>query len=138
MLKRLLILALSIIPFQAVAKDALSEKRCMVSAIYYEANTQSDVGKRAVMDVILNRVKATGKSVCQVIAQPGQFSWFDKKPILKYNVEMKDLLKRMEGVGVVLMNENVKWFHHVIVKPKWAKKMSCMRLEEHMFCYERS
>jgi spore germination cell wall hydrolase CwlJ-like protein len=137
MLKHVLLIILLSLSLQSPA-FAEAENRCMASAIFYEANTQSIVGQRAVYDVIINRVRATGKSVCQVISQPYQFSWFDKKPLLPYNTKMKELLQRVESIGRVLINRNYKYFYHESISPKWAKKMDCVKLEEHIFCREET
>lgn len=61
---------------EAVA-DADRELTCLATGIYYEAKSEPLAGQLAVADVILNRT-ASGrfpKSVCSVIAQPGQFSF---------------------------------------------------------------
>src|SRR3546814_2671450 len=57
-------------------------RRCLTQAIYYEAATESDAGKAAVAQVILNRMKhpAYPNTLCGVIyqgsARPGcQFSF---------------------------------------------------------------
>lgn len=48
---------------------------CMSVAIYHEAHTQSERAKKAVGEIILNRVKhkSFGKTPCEVIHQKGQF-----------------------------------------------------------------
>lgn len=60
--------------FQLAAKNGIDTTRaldCLTSAIYYEAATESDDGKRAVAQVVLNRVRhpAYPNSVCGVIFQ---------------------------------------------------------------------
>lgn len=46
---------------------------CISQAIYHEARGESDLGKRAVGHVILNRSKKFKKTPCEVLRQPGQF-----------------------------------------------------------------
>lgn len=48
---------------------------CIAQAVYGEARGESDLGKKAVAHVILNRAKKRGLTPCQVIRQPGQFSF---------------------------------------------------------------
>jgi len=51
---------------------------CLALNIYWEARDQPDIGQRAVSHVVLNR-KADPRfpdSICGVIYQPAQFSWF--------------------------------------------------------------
>lgn len=72
-------------PFQLPHLSALqttNAERCLTQAIYYEAATESDAGKAAVAQVILNRMRhpAYPDSVCAVVYQgstrPGcQFSF---------------------------------------------------------------
>lgn len=131
MLKKILFTILSILPISVAAQ---TDKQCIASAIYYEANTESAVGQRAVMDVILNRAKLYKKSVCAIIKQPRQFSWYGKKPILPLNRKMKELLAKMDEVGRVLISEKYLYFFRKDLRPKWARKMDCVRLESHLFC----
>jgi spore germination cell wall hydrolase CwlJ-like protein len=63
--------------FSLMAKNGIDGTRaldCLTSAIYYEAATESDDGKRAVAQVILNRVRhpAYPNTVCGVIFQGSQ------------------------------------------------------------------
>ena len=60
--------------FVLAAKNGIDASRavdCLTSAIYYEAATESDDGKRAVAQVVLNRVRhpAYPNSVCGVVFQ---------------------------------------------------------------------
>lgn len=48
---------------------------CIAQAVYGEARGESDLGKRAVAHVILNRAKKRGITPCQVIREPGQFQF---------------------------------------------------------------
>ena len=53
------------------------DMRCLASAIYFEARGEPLAGQLAVAEVILNRAEAGrfGDSVCEVVKQPGQFSF---------------------------------------------------------------
>ena len=57
--------------FAAGRDDATTASQCMTQAIYYEAGNEPDAGKRAVAQVILNRVASPAfpKSVCAVVQQ---------------------------------------------------------------------
>lgn len=46
---------------------------CLAQAVYHEARGESDLGKRGVVHVILNRSKKFHKTPCEVLRQPGQF-----------------------------------------------------------------
>lgn len=54
---------------------------CLALNVYYEARGESYVGKEAVAHVVMNRLKAPEypDTVCEVVYQPGQFSWIAMK-----------------------------------------------------------
>lgn len=58
-----------------------SEHRCLAETIYYEARGESTAGKKAVANVVLNRVNhhRWPDTICKVVYQKGQFSWSNKK-----------------------------------------------------------
>ena len=69
-----------------------AEVRCLETAIHYEAKGESAAGKVAVGNVVLNRVAAANfpKSVCAVVKQKKQFSWYKGNDNL-FNSEVKIL-----------------------------------------------
>lgn len=48
---------------------------CIAQAVYHEARGESDLGKRAVAHVIINRSKKRGMTPCAIIRQPNQFQF---------------------------------------------------------------
>ena len=56
------------------------ELNCLNLAIYKEARGESILGQQLVAKVILNRVKDPSfpNSVCKVVFQPKQFSWYNQ------------------------------------------------------------
>lgn len=46
---------------------------CVAQAVWHEARGESDLGKRAIAHVVLNRSKKFHKTPCEVLRQPGQF-----------------------------------------------------------------
>ena len=83
MLKKLLFSFAIILSMQNVTAK---EIKCLATAIYHEANAESVKGQIAVANVIMNRVESKDfpNSVCGVISQKGQFSWYNKTKH-KYN-----------------------------------------------------
>ncbi|MCJ8322923.1 MAG: cell wall hydrolase [Rhizobiales bacterium] len=55
----------------------IREFKCFVDNVYFEARNQTETGKFAVAFVTLNRVNSEDfpNSICEVVWQPGQFSW---------------------------------------------------------------
>lgn len=74
---------------------------CEAVAIYKEANTESMIGKRAVLDVIRFRAKVLGKTSCQVVKQQGQFSFVHKKFKWKVTQKMLDNYQEADRMGAV-------------------------------------
>jgi Cell Wall Hydrolase len=54
----------------------LSEKECLVRAMYFESNRSSDEGLLAVGTVVMNRLESGTypRTICGVVGQPGQFA----------------------------------------------------------------
>jgi N-acetylmuramoyl-L-alanine amidase len=107
------------------ATDA--EEKCLASAIFYEARSESFEGQLAVAQVILNRV-ASGRfarSICGVVLQPGQFSFVRGGVIPAIDKAGKDW---REALGIARIAQaklhrsdaqNALFFHATRVNPKW-------------------
>jgi spore germination cell wall hydrolase CwlJ-like protein len=64
-----------ITPVQQESDDQRRQTLCMALSLYHEARGQSFDSQRAVADVILNRIRENGGSICETIWQHAQFSW---------------------------------------------------------------
>ena len=84
---KIFLLAISIISANAIAtnhtKHDLHEIRALATAIHHEARGESLAGKKAVANVIMNRVKHKEfpNTVNGVISQHGQFQWYHNKKL---------------------------------------------------------
>ncbi len=58
-------------PLQALSND----EACLAVAMHKEASGEGLLGQRAVLDTIQQRMKDKHKTACQIIKEPGQFSW---------------------------------------------------------------
>jgi spore germination cell wall hydrolase CwlJ-like protein len=58
------------------AMNRMSEKECMMRAMYFESNRSSSEGMLAVGTVVMNRLQDARypKSVCEVVGQKNQFA----------------------------------------------------------------
>lgn len=56
---------------------------CLSSVLHYEARGEPLEGKLAVAEVVLNRVEhhRFPDTVCEVVTQPRQFSWYPRRPL---------------------------------------------------------
>lgn len=115
-------------PLQSIASDA----ECIAVALYKEASTEGLLGKRAVMDTIITRMKASGKSACQVIKEPNQFSWVNSQRPIKATKEQLTTYRFVSKMKPVV--EGARYFHNKSVKPAWVKKMRVkLKIKNHYF-----
>ncbi|OHD06391.1 cell wall hydrolase [Sphingopyxis sp. RIFCSPHIGHO2_12_FULL_65_19] len=116
--------------------QATNAQRCLTQAIYYEAATESDAGKAAVAQVILNRMKhpAYPNTVCGVIyqgsARPGcQFSFACDGSMRRAPVPA--LWRRSAEIARSALSGHVEvsvgmatHYHANYVLPRWAPKLT--------------
>jgi len=124
-----------IMPTISLAQST-NAQRCLTQAIYYEAATESDAGKAAVAQVILNRMKhpAYPNTVCGVIYQgssrPGcQFSFACDGSMRRAPVPA--LWRRSAEIARAALSGHVEvsvgmatHYHANYVLPRWAPKLT--------------
>jgi N-acetylmuramoyl-L-alanine amidase len=74
---------------------AKSDELCISEAIYHEAKGESLEGQVAVGNIVLNRIKRTGRSACEIIYAKHQFSWTAHKKLAKVPEKFMDLGRRI-------------------------------------------
>lgn len=116
---------------------------CMAKNIYHEAGSEPTLGKYAVAQVTINRMKSPKykDTVCSVVFEPYQFSWANyhgrrwTTPSGESWHEAKriarDVLengKRIKGMDDAL------FYHATYVRPSWARKFDRVtRIGLHIF-----
>lgn len=111
-------------------KITLSEtdRRCLIRNVFYESGAEPYEGKIAVAQVTWNRVRsgAWGRSVCQVVHAPHQFSWTRdavkrNRPLTGQQIAaVRDAVDAfISGVRVSKLDRSMH-FHAVYVRPRWA------------------
>lgn len=131
-----------------IPKDDL---QCMAENIYYEAGNQSFVGKLAVGQVVLNRVKKPGfpSTVCGVIYDGSQntrtsvcqFSWTcaSRLNIDKSSAHWEQSLKAAKELlynkdKLTDITEGATNYHADYVSPPWAKTLRLVtKIDQHVF-----
>ena len=114
---------------------SLRELECLAQAIYFEARGESDAGRHAVAEAILNRVESEyyPDTVCEVIAQGVgmlhrcQFSYnCDGKAEIIHEKEtyreIKDLARAIRQGNPFKLTNGATHFHTVDVSPSWASE----------------
>lgn len=101
---------------------------CLTSAVFSEANLESDMDKQLVLVSILNRAVANNTHVCSVLKQKAQFSFYKAGYNWNKQALHKDSLVVVLGVlanslkGRQSTYSNVQYFHANNVKPTWDWK----------------
>lgn len=119
------------------ARAASSEATCLAQAIYYEARSESRVGRLAVADVVLNRVDSSlyPDTICGVVFQGHkretgcQFSFTCDgsmdRPISKRLWRESELIATAVLSGMrVPVTRNATHYHADYVNPYWAAKLT--------------
>jgi spore germination cell wall hydrolase CwlJ-like protein len=136
-LSKLILAVALVLPLKATA----SERECLALNVYYEAGSESTSGKLAVARVTLNRLKAPnlyGKTICQIVYRPKQFSWVGAKLGKKNGKLWAESLKIADRVMSGEMSEfKATHFHSLRVRPAWAKRLTRItKIGNHVFYYD--
>jgi spore germination cell wall hydrolase CwlJ-like protein len=134
-----------IIQVNEKVKYTKNDVECLTRNIYYEAGVESQVGKFAVANVTVNRLKTGywGNSICKVVYAKKQFSWTLAKKLPRPNSKV---WAESEGVArKVLAGHRVRgltkslYYHAIYIKdPKWADtKHEAGQIGNHVF-YNRA
>jgi len=134
------------------------ERTCLVEAVYFEARSETFIGKLAVANVILERMhnKSFPNTICGVVRQgiyweenpvrnKCQFSyWCDGKSESMHNINaLEEVVKVVQLTlnGVMLRNTlRATHYHAVYVSPSWAVSKEFVLMDtvgEHIF-YKRA
>jgi spore germination cell wall hydrolase CwlJ-like protein len=133
---------LDIVPLGDTFRYTDTDLFCMAKNIYHEARGESTLGKYAVAQVTMNRVRDPRfrNTVCDVVFQPYQFSWANNKsvrwtrpsgPAWNESMEIaKDVLE--EGATIKGM-EDALYFHATYVRPGWRNVRKVTKIGAHIF-----
>lgn len=127
-----LLLYLAPLHHQGIKHIIEAEIDCLTMNIYHEAGSESRLGKIAVGNVTMNRVKSNQfpNSVCGVITQTYkgacQFSWFCSGKIQRVSQEayadIRKLAKKIYYGEIKDVTRGALFFHNQTVSPEWAKE----------------
>lgn len=116
---------------------------CLAKNIFHEAGIEDPIGKYAVAQVTLNRVKSKKypNTICDVVMDPFQFSWANNRKIRwthpkgvsweEAKIIAEDVIfngTRVKGL------EDALYYHADYVKPHWKKpEAKIVKLGTHIF-----
>jgi len=128
--------------------DTARQQRCLAEAIYFEARSESDAGRAAVAQVVLNRVKSGlyPNSVCGVVYQNSnrylacQFTFTCEGKSLRITEpapwrEATRIAREVyDGTTYLAEVGGSTHYHANYVRPYWAKKLKKMdTIGQHVF-----
>lgn len=116
---------------------------CMAKNIYHEAGYEPTLGKYAVAQVTINRMKspAFGDKVCEVVFEPYQFSWANNHSRrwthpsgAGWNEAMRIARDVLENGKRIKGMDDALFYHATYVRPYWAsRKDRLTRIGLHIF-----
>jgi len=120
----------------------IKDLKCLAQNIFFEAGTESMLGKIAVGQVTVNRVKIGhwGETVCEVVNSKDQFSWTNREDI-SIDTDSKNYKESLMAAKKVLQERkrlrilrSALFYHADYVQPNWAdKKQKVIKIEKHIF-----
>lgn len=117
---------------------------CLALNIYFEARDQPVDGQIMVAEVTLNRVmsKAYPNTICEVVWQPGAFSWThdgksDKPKDAITFAEIVLLSDKLLNDSSLLLGTTATHYHEKSIHPYWADVMVKLgQVGDHIFYEE--
>lgn len=116
--------------------------QCLARNIFFEAGTESMLGKIAVGQVTVNRVKIGhwGETVCEVVHAKGQFSWTDRDD-LDLDKESRNYKDSVIAAKRVLAERkrlrilrSALFYHADYVHPNWIdRSQKIVQIGTHVF-----
>ncbi len=94
--------------------------------IYHEARSEPQIGQVAIAHVTLNRAKQKNISIKDVLEQPKQFHWIEKKSYIPHNVPVffQCMQSALIAVSTRDFTAGATHFHLVTKKPKWSSNLT--------------
>lgn len=120
--------------------ELTTEEKCLATAVYYEARSESLAGQLAVAHVVLQRAKSGRfpSSLCGVVTQPGQFSFVrgGRLPAAPTHVGQWRTARAIAQIALDGSWENpvqgALYFHAARVQPGWGRPR-VTRIGGHVF-----
>ncbi len=121
-----------------------ADEECLAKNIYHEAGVEPRLGKFAVAQVTLNRLKEGryGKDICKVVYAKSQFSWtlYHKKrnetprgPLWEESRKVAREVLR-DGYRVAGLEQSTYYHADYIKKPVWSRSVvKIQQVGQHIF-----
>jgi spore germination cell wall hydrolase CwlJ-like protein len=119
-----------------------AEIKCLASNIYYEGRGEPYQGRVAIANTTLNRLKHEEfpRTICQVVYQPGQFTWVTQEHKRKNPYSWYLALRLAKKVLADNRLDNVPdntdgaiSFHVISITPDWSRLVKTVTIGHHEF-----
>lgn len=133
---------LDIVPLGDTFKYTDTDLFCMAKNIYHEARGEPTLGKYAVAQVTMNRVRDSRfhDTVCGVVFQPYQFSWANNRSVrwsrpsgAAWKESLAIAQEVLEEGATIKGMENALYFHANYVRPNWRNVRKVTKIGAHVF-----
>lgn len=133
---------LDIVPSGDTFRYTDTDLFCMAKNIYHEARGEPTLGKYAVAQVTMNRVRDSRfrDTVCGVVFQPYQFSWANNRNVRwtrpsgpAWNESLEIAQEVLEEGATIKGLEDALYFHATYVRPGWRNVRKVTKIGAHIF-----
>jgi hypothetical protein len=118
---------------------SVEQTQCLTEAIYFESRGEHSVGMAAVAYVALNRTVTRNLSLCDVIHQPGQFSYYSahhRKPVREADAWMQSaFIATYAQLGIITNPIDNATMYNESPMPSWASDAKFLRTINHHYFY---
>lgn len=113
---------------------------CLALNIFYEARSEPEEAQYAVAYVTLNRARSKGRSICEEVYSPYQFSWTNTivewkrtpKPTSPAWITAQHVARHSYNTPDI--TEGALWYHRYDIAPWWIwNKVVIGRWGDHVF-----
>lgn len=113
----------------------MADSHCLAWVVWDEARGEPVESRRAVLDAVRERMKQKGKTACEVIAEPRQFSGYKLSYVQQVDENMLTMYEEADRIKPQV--RGCAYFHATYVSPSWASKLTkCATINKHVFYKE--
>lgn len=110
---------------------------CLALNIYHEARGEPAEGQVAVAEVVINRARATGRTLCEEVYAPYQFSWTLAPVAMAEPTDpawMDAQVYAQQALGKGDVTGGALWYHTIHITPWWRwNKRETVTIGDHVF-----
>lgn len=125
-------------PVPVPVQHTVADIQCLADNIYHEARGEPFQGQLAVAQVTVNRFQSNryGRSICDTVHQPKQFSWTSNKPRARDKKRWQTSYTMAQFVlrGYGLPKFTALFYHNHSVNPRWNRNKPVVKvIHNHVF-----